>query len=66
MKIVRINKLPDDIVEVEYDTGLRSQIRVADLLLMGSESPADFKAEVRELYSSDFGLGSESSVRTEK
>jgi hypothetical protein len=62
MQIVKMNKLKNGVVEVEFDDGTKSQFREDKLVNNNiSTKPEDFYSQVKEIYSNDIGSGKENS-----
>jgi hypothetical protein len=66
MKIVKMQKLAGGLVEVEFDTGAKSQYREEDLARMDDARPENFTSQVRELYRKDAGAGADTGAGKEK
>jgi hypothetical protein len=66
MKIVKMQKLPGGLIEVEFDTGARAQYREEDLAREKDAKPEDFTAQIREIYRKDTGAGADGSAGKEK
>jgi len=63
MKIDKINKLTGDLIEVVFDDGTHSQMKLSELM-SESASPIDFKSEVRAIIAKDIGKGGEKSGKS--
>ena len=65
MKIVKVNKLANGLVEAEFDNGAKSQYREEDLAEKVDGKPEDFKAQVKEQYGKDKGTGKDAGAGKE-